>query len=125
MSKQIVFLECRVGLIVVIGVAYTVSKHGLIGLTRHTAAYYRNKGIRCNAIQCGAMATNISTRLANGCHLEGMALAQAHGKSGLHLALCKRGILLTTPSSPRRDGRPVDRYQKGGITCLFPLLARG
>lgn len=35
------------------GVAYTASKHGLIGLTKNTAAFYRLKGIRCNAICAG------------------------------------------------------------------------
>lgn len=42
-----------------IGAAYTASKHGVIGLTRNTAAFYRLKGIRCNAVQAGAMPTNI------------------------------------------------------------------
>lgn len=35
------------------GIAYTTSKHGLIGLTKSTAAFYRSKGIRCNAICAG------------------------------------------------------------------------
>lgn len=35
------------------GVAYTASKHGLMGLTKNTAAVYRLKGIRCNAICVG------------------------------------------------------------------------
>ena len=41
------------------GAAYTVSKHGLIGLTKNTAFMYALKGIRCNAICPGAVATNI------------------------------------------------------------------
>ena len=41
------------------GVAYTVSKHGLIGLTKHTAAFYGEQGIKCNAIALGAVKTNI------------------------------------------------------------------
>src|SRR5438876_10609459 len=32
------------------GVAYTVSKHGLVGLTRNTAWMYAKAGIRCNTI---------------------------------------------------------------------------
>lgn len=41
------------------GVAYTVSKHGIIGLTRNTAWVYGPSGVRCNAIAAGAVQTNI------------------------------------------------------------------
>lgn len=41
------------------GVAYTVSKHGLVGLTQSTAWMYGPRGIRCNAIAPGATQTNI------------------------------------------------------------------
>lgn len=44
----------------VAGLAYTVSKHGLIGLTRQTAWHYAKQGIRCNAICPGAVLTNIN-----------------------------------------------------------------
>ena len=43
----------------VAGAAYTVSKHGLIGLTRNIAAFYGTKGIRCNAMVLGGVNTNI------------------------------------------------------------------
>lgn len=56
------------------GVAYTSSKHGLIGLTKNTAAFYGPKGIRCNAIMPGTMATNIASGLANGVNMEGFGL---------------------------------------------------
>jgi NAD(P)-dependent dehydrogenase (short-subunit alcohol dehydrogenase family) len=42
------------------GTAYTVSKHGVVGLTRSIAIMYRNAGIRANAIAPGGAATNIS-----------------------------------------------------------------
>ena len=45
------------------GVAYTVAKHGLVGLTRSTAWMYAQKGIRCNAICPGAVKTNIVTNI--------------------------------------------------------------
>ena len=45
------------------GAAYTVSKHGLIGLTRNTAFVYCKDGIRCNAIAAGAVETNIMQSL--------------------------------------------------------------
>ena len=41
------------------GVAYTASKHALIGLTRNTAFVYTQDGVRCNAIAAGAVETNI------------------------------------------------------------------
>ena len=41
------------------GVAYTASKHGLIGLTRSTAVFYAAAGIRCNAVCPGGVMTNI------------------------------------------------------------------
>ena len=44
------------------GVAYTSSKHGVIGLTRSTAVFYGPSGIRCNAVCPGAVATNIEGR---------------------------------------------------------------
>lgn len=42
------------------GAAYTVSKHGLIGLTKNIAATYGPQGIRCVAIAPGAVNTGIS-----------------------------------------------------------------
>lgn len=41
------------------GAAYTASKFGLVGLTQNIAATYASKGIRCNAICPGAVATDI------------------------------------------------------------------
>jgi len=54
-----------------LGAAYTASKHGLIGLTKNTAAFYGDKGIRCNLIMPGSMQTNISEALAAGMHQGG------------------------------------------------------
>jgi NAD(P)-dependent dehydrogenase (short-subunit alcohol dehydrogenase family) len=42
------------------GTAYTVSKHGIVGLTRSVAIMYRNAGIRANAIAPGGTRTNIA-----------------------------------------------------------------
>jgi NAD(P)-dependent dehydrogenase (short-subunit alcohol dehydrogenase family) len=42
------------------GAAYTVSKHGIVGLTKSTAVMYRDAGIRTNAIAPGATITNIT-----------------------------------------------------------------
>lgn len=45
------------------GVAYTTSKHALIGMTRNTAWRYVHEGIRCNAIAAGAVETNIAASI--------------------------------------------------------------
>jgi NAD(P)-dependent dehydrogenase (short-subunit alcohol dehydrogenase family) len=41
------------------GTPYTMSKHAVIGLTRSTAFSYRHRGIRCNAVLPGTMATDM------------------------------------------------------------------
>jgi NAD(P)-dependent dehydrogenase (short-subunit alcohol dehydrogenase family) len=47
------------------GAAYVASKHAVIGLTKNTAFMYAKKGIRCNAIAPGAVATNIAQSMGN------------------------------------------------------------
>ncbi len=56
------------------GTAYTVSKHGVIGLTKSVAVMYRNAGIRANAIAPGGTKTNISVNVD----------PTAHGPGALH-----------------------------------------
>jgi NAD(P)-dependent dehydrogenase (short-subunit alcohol dehydrogenase family) len=41
------------------GVAYTTSKHAVIGMTKNTAWMYAKRNIRCNAIAVGGVNTNI------------------------------------------------------------------
>ncbi len=43
------------------GLAYTASKHAVVGMTKNIAFMYGDTGIRCNAICPGAVATNIGT----------------------------------------------------------------
>ncbi len=45
------------------GLAYTVSKHAMEGLTRNIAFMYAVKGIRCNAIAPGGVNTNIGKNM--------------------------------------------------------------
>jgi len=44
------------------GGAYTVSKHGLLGLSRSIAWFYGAQGVRCNAIAPGAIQTKMHVR---------------------------------------------------------------
>lgn len=60
------------------GLAYTVSKHGLVGMTKQTAWRYGPQGIRCNAIAAGAVETNIMESVdASRMDPEGVARSQA------------------------------------------------
>src|SRR5690625_249652 len=47
------------------GAAYGASKHAVVGLTKNTGYMYAQKGIRCNAIAPGGVATNISSSMEN------------------------------------------------------------
>jgi NAD(P)-dependent dehydrogenase (short-subunit alcohol dehydrogenase family) len=47
------------------GVAYTASKHGIVGLTKNVGYMYAKSGIRCNAIAPGAVLTNIAQTFTN------------------------------------------------------------
>ncbi|GAB3061634.1 SDR family oxidoreductase [Virgibacillus ainsalahensis] len=47
------------------GAAYGASKHAVIGLTKNTGYMYAQKGIRCNAIAPGGVATNIASSMNN------------------------------------------------------------
>jgi NAD(P)-dependent dehydrogenase (short-subunit alcohol dehydrogenase family) len=42
------------------GVAYTASKHAVVGITRSVATMHKADGIRCNAVSPGMTATNIA-----------------------------------------------------------------
>jgi NAD(P)-dependent dehydrogenase (short-subunit alcohol dehydrogenase family) len=45
------------------GVAYTTSKHAVLGLTRSVAWFYGPERVRCNAVVPGGVATNIGASL--------------------------------------------------------------
>jgi len=102
------------------GAAYTASKHGLIGLTKNTAAFYRSKGIRCNAVAAGAMQTNIASSMANGVNQEGMALSTGHYNwEGAWCDLSKMAKLvayLCSDDSSMINGAMITT--DGGITSL-------
>ncbi|MEZ5226789.1 MAG: SDR family oxidoreductase [Acidimicrobiales bacterium] len=46
------------------GVAYTASKHGVLGVVRHVAFFYGPKGIRSNAVLPGGVETGIGATAA-------------------------------------------------------------
>ncbi len=59
------------------GTPYTVSKHGVVGLTRSIAFHYGDQGIRCNAVCPGGVETAIG--VGSGMpHEAGLAKVMAH-----------------------------------------------
>jgi NAD(P)-dependent dehydrogenase (short-subunit alcohol dehydrogenase family) len=59
------------------GPSYSAAKHGLIGLTLSIAVGYANKGIRCNAINPGAVNTGIRDHSGGEYHPEGLKTFRA------------------------------------------------
>jgi NAD(P)-dependent dehydrogenase (short-subunit alcohol dehydrogenase family) len=47
------------------GLAYTASKHAVVGITRSSAFMYGPSGIRVNAVAPGPVATNIQSTFAS------------------------------------------------------------
>lgn len=56
------------------GPSYSAAKHGLIGLTMSIAVGFASKGIRCNAINPGAVNTNIDFNSGGQYHAAGLQL---------------------------------------------------
>lgn len=45
------------------GMAYVASKHALVGMTKHIGFMFHDKGIRCNAVAPGSIATAIGNKV--------------------------------------------------------------
>lgn len=68
------------------GVAYTITKHGLIGLTKNTAFMYMDQNIRCNAIAPGWIQTEMVEDFPDD---SVFGKAKIQGSYGKHLKLGK------------------------------------
>lgn len=64
------------------GVAYTASKHAIIGYTRNVAWTYQTEGIRCNAVCPGSVETNIGVTAAPWAEWDLARLAKIHATAG-------------------------------------------
>lgn len=66
-GKGVIINVASVGGLVgkVAGSTYTASKHAVVGFTKSTGYMYATKGIRCNAIAPGGVATNIASSMTN------------------------------------------------------------
>ncbi|MBX3566604.1 MAG: SDR family oxidoreductase [Rhizobiaceae bacterium] len=74
------------------GFAYTVAKHGVIGLTRAVAIEYGEAGVRCNCISPGSVVTSLSS-------MDGMS------EEGLKIR--EKGIVTRPPRAEPGDVAPA------------------
>ena len=94
------------------GVAYTMSKHAVIGLTKSTGYLYAKKGIRCNAIAPGGVESNISESidqskvpaLAKETIIPGMAINPRMGKAS---EIAKIALFLASEESSFINGEII------------------
>ncbi|KAK3382028.1 hypothetical protein B0H63DRAFT_218717 [Podospora didyma] len=92
------------------GVAYTVSKAGVMALTKNTAGFYGPKGIYCIALLLGGMAgTNITDAFGQGLHMEMFQQIQAS----------------QTPFDPSKQGVPVETVAKYALFLSDADIAAG
>jgi NAD(P)-dependent dehydrogenase (short-subunit alcohol dehydrogenase family) len=75
------------------GVAYTTSKHALVGLTRNIAFAYAETGVRCNALCPGSVETNLDVSST----AAGAPVGEANPRFDLSLSM-----------RPERRGKPMD-----------------
>ncbi|WP_293672989.1 SDR family NAD(P)-dependent oxidoreductase [uncultured Parolsenella sp.] len=59
------------------GVAYTASKHALVGMTENTGYMYANSGIRCNAVCPGGVETEIAGSMMAGSGINQFGMGRA------------------------------------------------
>jgi NAD(P)-dependent dehydrogenase (short-subunit alcohol dehydrogenase family) len=99
------------------GVAYTASKHGVIGVTKNTAGMYGDKNISSMALLLGAMeTTNIAESFKKGLDMECMQKVQSSmigyvpGKTGLDVRdVAKQCLFLTDKSmAPNVNGSCIN-----------------
>lgn len=91
------------------GVAYTSSKHALIGLTRNIGFQYAQKGIRCNAIAPGGVQTNIGEHMKpNPFGYERLASGmQANPRMGSAVEIAEVALFLASDKSGFVNGSVV------------------
>lgn len=102
------------------GAAYVASKHAVIGLTKNTGFMYANKGIRCNAIAPGAVATNIGASIQNvnpfGMERAGMT-HKLSPRSGQSEEIAQVALFLASDASSFINGAVITA--DGGWTAAF------
>ena len=98
------------------GIAYTSSKHGVVGFTKQISADYGSKGIRSNAICPGLIRTPMTTKLVENSELVEKINSLPGGRIGKPEDIAKAALFLASDDSDYIHGvaLPVD----GGLVAL-------
>jgi NAD(P)-dependent dehydrogenase (short-subunit alcohol dehydrogenase family) len=92
------------------GLAYTTSKHALIGMSKNIGFMYAQKGIRCNAIAPGGVNTNIAQSMGKPSEF-GSSRAMIGGNSmprmGEAIEIAKTALFLACDDSSFVNGSVV------------------
>ncbi len=87
-------------------VSYSVVKHGIIGLTKYTAAYWAKKNVRCNAIAPGGIYNKQNTNFLKNIKkiIPIGRMAKKNEYNDLILFLCSKASSYMTGSVIVSDG---------------------
>jgi len=85
------------------GLAYTVSKHGCVGITRHAATTLGSKNIRVNAICPGAIATGMT----KGMDMSVFTADKAIARTGQPEEIAAAAVFLASDESSFMTGVPM------------------
>ncbi|WNY26283.1 glucose 1-dehydrogenase [Methanolapillus ohkumae] len=99
------------------GTAYTVSKHGLIGLSKNVGYTYSDEKIRCNTICPGAINTEIMNNIqvnARGQAKTADGMKSMHGGAGTPEEIAKAALFLVSDDSKFITG--INLIVDGGWT---------
>lgn len=100
------------------GVAYTASKHAIVGITKNIAFMYAKRGIRCNVICPGGIETEVMNSQTDISEsgmarvMEGLDISIAPGKAG---DISAAALFLASEDSKFINGATV--VVDGGVSC--------
>lgn len=97
-------------------VAYTASKHGVVGLTKNIAVEYAQKNIRCNAVGPGYIETALLKDNLNKDMMQAVAVKSAMNRLGTAEEVAELVVFLNSDKSSFTTGSYI--IADGGYTAV-------